>query len=55
MCRVQITIAIHGMLRPPLCFGISFFTEFHTAAIGLFSIIEFHMTKVMLIATLAMK
>ena len=55
MGGIQITVSIYRMLCSPARFGEAFFTKFHSATVGLLTVVKFHMTQIMLIATLAVK
>ena len=52
---IKITISIYRMLGSPFRFGISFFSKFNATAVGIFSVIEFHMSKIVLVSALAVK
>ena len=58
MCRVDVAIAMHGMVRTPLRLSVSgrSHTQLTTRLIGIMlTIIELHIAQIMLIATSSMK
>jgi hypothetical protein len=51
VCRVEIAIAMYGVVCAPLCFGESFFAKLGTGA-AVFAVIELDVAQIMLIAAL---
>ena len=54
MCRIEISIAVNRMVCTPPCLRKTLLTKFNTATLGLFTIIEFDIAKIMLITRLHM-